>query len=70
MPTLMRAIHPAHIALHRPCDPTTEADDPYRPFAVATRAIQLMVPSAEDDEIELPPFEHPQVPAARTIVHG
>ena len=48
-------------------DPETEADDPYRPFDIATCAIQLMFPGTEEDDIELPAFEYPHVPSARSI---
>jgi len=45
-----------------PARPKTDGGGPYRPFDIATRAIQLMCLGTEEDHIELPAFEYPHVP--------
>jgi hypothetical protein len=40
----------------------------YRPFDIAQRAIELMFPGIQEEDIELPEWEFPRLPTARQVV--
>ena len=42
--------------------------DYYRPFDIAQRAIELMFPGIQEEDIELPAWEFPNLPSAREVV--
>jgi hypothetical protein len=49
-------------------DHKTAGSDSYRLLDIATRAIQLLFPGTDEDDIDLPASEYPHVPSARSIV--